>query len=504
MTAVFQEGAPDPVPGNFNMAAHVLAPAGRLADKTALAVVGSSADAESWSYDRLERAVLGTAGAILKRGTVPGDRVLLRLGNTVDVPVAYLACIAVGVIPVPVSAMLTPRELSPILSEISPAAVFHDPRLRLPETDVDIVDLETLRSWRGAPPANFQPGDPDRLAYIVYTSGTGGRPRAVAHAHRAVWARRMMIADWCDLRADDRIMHAGAFNWTYTMGTGLMDPWSVGATALIPAEGTEIPALPSLLERHGATLFAAAPGVYRRLLASGVPIRPSRLRHGLSAGEALPEATRELWMKRTGREIYNALGMSECSTYISTSPDRPAPAGSSGRPQRGRRVAVLDAAGDPTDWDRPGQLAIHRGDQGLMKGYWPRMSLDGCLSGEWFPTGDMVRMTREGHVSHLGRADDMMNAGGHRVSPLEVEAAMTGVAGIRSAAAVEVEVKPGASVIALAYVSDAELDADSLAAAAAERLARYKIPRMFVRLGALPSNPNGKIDRRALRKDLRP
>jgi acyl-coenzyme A synthetase/AMP-(fatty) acid ligase len=78
-------------------------------------------------------------------------------------------------------------------------------------------------------------GDPDRLAYLVFTSGSSGEPKAVAHAHRAIWARRMMTEGWYGLTPEDRLLHAGAFNWTFTLGTGLLDPWAIGATALIPA-----------------------------------------------------------------------------------------------------------------------------------------------------------------------------------------------------------------------------------------------------------------------------
>jgi acyl-coenzyme A synthetase/AMP-(fatty) acid ligase len=153
-------------------------------------------------------------------------------------------------------------------------------------------------------------GDANRLGYIIFTSGTSGRPQAVAHAHRAILGRAMMMQGWYGLQADDRLLHAGAFNWTYTLGTGLMDPWTLGATALIPAPGTAAQDLPALLARARATIFAAAPGVYRQLLRAALPPLPD-LRHGLSAGEALPETTRDAWHAATGKPIFEAFGMSE-------------------------------------------------------------------------------------------------------------------------------------------------------------------------------------------------
>jgi acyl-coenzyme A synthetase/AMP-(fatty) acid ligase len=147
---------------------------------------------------------------------------------------------------------------------------------------------------------------------------------AVSHAHRAILARQQMHQHWEGLTRTDRLLHAGALNWTYTLGTGLLDPWTVGATALIPAAGTPATQLPTLMARAEATILAAAPGVFRQLLRTDLPPLP-QLRHGLSAGEALPDSLRAQWHHRTGTDLHEALGMSEVSTYLSGSATRPAP-----------------------------------------------------------------------------------------------------------------------------------------------------------------------------------
>ena len=108
MLSLFDQGAPAPCPAPFNMAAHVLARAGELADKIALSVIGG-AQTESWTYAELEAAVRGTATGLLREGLSPGDIVLMRLGNTPDFPVAYLGAIAAGLVPVPTSSQLTER-----------------------------------------------------------------------------------------------------------------------------------------------------------------------------------------------------------------------------------------------------------------------------------------------------------------------------------------------------------------------------------------------------------
>jgi acyl-coenzyme A synthetase/AMP-(fatty) acid ligase len=496
MLSIFDEGPFAPCPAPFNLAAHVMKAGEAMPDKIALAILRLTG-AERWSYARLTQAVRGTATGLLQSGLEPGQIVLMRLGNTVEFPIAYLGAITAGLVPVPTSSQLTEREVEGILAHLSPAAILRDAGVPCPTTNLPIHDTDALHRWRDLPPAAYDMGDPERLAYIVYTSGTSGKPRAVRHAHRAIWARQMMMQGWYGLGANDRLLHAGAFNWTYTLGTGLMDPWTMGATALIPAAGTEPAQLPLLLRRNDASIFAAAPGVYRQLLKAPLPALP-KLRHGLAAGEKLPQTLQDAWAAATGTEIFEAFGMSECSTFISSAPGRPSESAFLGRPQTGRRIAILGEDGQPVPLDTPGTIAVHRSDPGLMLGYHDAADATADrFAGDWFLTGDQGQMQADGQIAYLGRDDDMMNAGGFRVSPLEVEAALADLPDLGDIAVTEVDVRPGVSVIAAFFTGSAE--PATLESAAAERLARYKQPRLWQHMDALPRNPNGKLSRKALR-----
>ena len=486
-----------PCPAPFNLAAHVLGRAADLGDKTALAIVGPDR-VEAWRFDQLEAAVRGTATGLLGMGLRPGDIVLMRLGNTVDFPLAYLGALAAGLVPVPTAAALTKPEVAAIIATLAPKAILRDPAVPCPPNDTT-VDLAQLRSMRDLPAAPWHMGDPDRLGYIIYTSGTSGRPSAVMHAHRAIWARQMMVRGWYDLKPEDRVMHAGAFNWTYTLGTGLMDPWTAGATALIPAAGVAPADLRALMARHEASLFAAAPGVYRQILKHHDRINVPSLRHGLSAGEKLPSAVARAWQAASGTPIFEAYGMSECSTFLSASPDRPARAGTLGQPQDGRRIALIGTEG-PVEIGQEGTIAIHKSDPGLMLGYLgaPDQTAQ-KYQGDWFLTGDQGVMGTDGQITYLGRNDDMMNAGGFRVSPIEVEQTLAKFPGIHAVGAAEVEVKPDVTVIAAFYTADSPLDEAALALYAQDNMARYKQPRLFIHLPELPMGANGKLLRRSLR-----
>lgn len=488
-----------PCPAPFNLAAYVLG-AG-APERIALQIV-SPTGAERWSYARLTAAVRGIGTGFLQAGLQPGERVLLRLGNKVEFPLAFLGAVAAGLVPVPTSAQLTQAEITPMAADLAPAAVVAGPGIALPDHPARVIDAAMLAAWQSLPPCAYHMGAPDRPGYMVFTSGTSGRARAVVHGHRAVWARRMMWQGWYGLGPDDRVMHAGAFNWTYTLGTGLMDPWAIGACALIPAEGVASAQLALLMRRFDATIFAAAPGVYRQVLKSAPGPLP-RLRHGLSAGEKLPDALRSQWQAETGTPLFEALGMSECSTFISAAPDRPAPAGATGFAQPGRTLAVLGEDGQPTPRGTPGELAVARSDPGLFLGYWrAEAETLARFRGDWFLTGDQVVMDADGAVTYLGRNDDLLNAGGFRVSPLEIERAFDAHPDVAESAAVAVELRPGVEVIALAYVpAGADPGAPVLQAHAQEVLARYKQPRLYRAIAALPRGANNKLDRRRLRQE---
>lgn len=490
-----------PCPAPFSLAAHVLARATDRPDKIALQIL-RSAGAERWSYGRLDRAVRGVAFGLSRRGLAPGERLLLRLGNSVDFPLAFLGAVAAGLLPVVTPPGLTVPEISRLAAEVDPALIVGGAGLSLPQgCAAPVLNAAELRAMAEGPAAGFPTGDPDRPAYLIYTSGTSGRPRAVVHAHRAIWARRMMWQSWYGLEESDRLLHAGALNWAFTLGTGLFDPWAAGATALIPDAGVTPAQLPLFLRRFDATLFAAAPGVYRQMLKSGAPLRLPRLRHGLAAGEKLPETTRAAWTAATGTPVHEAFGLSECSTFVSASPARPAPPGAIGYAQPGRRIAVIGPDHAPVPRGVPGTLAVDRTDPGLFLTYHgAEAEARARFAGNWFLTGDQAAMAEDGAITYLGRDDDMMNAGGFRVSPLEVEAALAACPGAGEVAAVELRKRADLSVIAAFYTGPAS--PRELADHAARTLARYKQPRVYIPRPALPCTANGKLNRRALREEL--
>jgi acyl-coenzyme A synthetase/AMP-(fatty) acid ligase len=471
-------------PPQFNLARYCLAE--KPGGKTALVIAGETTT--HWTYAQIEEAVLRLAGGLQKAGLEPGQRLFIRMGNSFDYAIVFFATAAMGAIPIPASPMLTPREVESLLRHSGATHLAWDGVLELPSVDkVRFLTPEVLARLRMAPPTDYAESAANDPAYLVYTSGTSGQPKGVLHAHRAVWGRRPMYDGWYGITADDIVLHTGAFNWTYTMGTGLFDPFANGATVIINTGPRDPEVWPALIRRHQATIMASVPGIYRQLLRTGFKPDAS-LRHGLTAGEALPLPILQLWRQSTGLELYEALGMSEISTYISSSPTVPVRDGSPGKPQKGRAVRILD----------DGQIGVHRSDPGLMLGYWAEEP----LQDEWFATGDLAGIDADGYVWYRGRADDLMNAGGFRVSPLEVESVLLQHPDVLEAGVREWRVSDTLTIIAAFIVPQPGRSPEEAAILSfvQDRLAAYKAPRQIWFVPALPRTANGKLIRKALDK----
>jgi len=495
----------------MNLAEYCLSHAAPDPDKTALEVIGSGgAVLETWRFGTLKRQVLAIASGLEATGLARGERILLRLGHSSDFPLLFFGSIAAGYVPIPTSSQLTKAETGAIMRDSGARIVLHDGRTAVPN-DVGAVALlgpDGIRELKQARPGEFAATKRDDPAFLIYTSGTSGRAKGVLHAQRAAAARRPMDRGWYGMRTDDRLLHAGAFNWTYTLGAGLMDPWANGATSIV-YDGPRDPQIwPEILAKSRATLFAAVPSLYRRILKYGEVTTESfpGLRHGLTAGEALSRELYETWKTRSGRELYEALGMSEISTYLSSSPDVPVKPGSPGKPQEGRKTAILRETGtvcEPAAVDETGLLAVHRDEPGLMLGYWNRSGdTDAAYRGEWFLTGDRARADANGYYWYEGRADDLMNAFGYRVAPEEVERVLAADPQVLEVAVTAVPARDGVSLITAFVVPQdpARFDADRLARHAAGHLAEYKRPKIYRTLDSLPRTPSGKLRRAALKQ----
>lgn len=472
-----------------------------------------------WTYQQLDHAIRSIASGLIKKGLNKGDFLPLRLKSDTTYALTFFGAITAGIIPIPLSPQLTSKEVDFFLDDTKAKHIALSENLALSEQAMrtsNILSEKDIRSFiEDCPPLDYANTHQDDPAFLIYSSGTTNKPKGVLHAQRVVKGRLPMQSGWHQIEPSDKILHAGDFNWTYTLGVGLMDPWLWGATALIysPQEGEEkSPELwPQLIKEHEITIFAAVPGIYRKILKYANPSSDElqTLRHGLTAGEALHRDLKTNWETKTGTPLYEALGQSEISTYVSTSLNINCPPEAKGRIQSGRKVTILKEDTSKTSpiecpANEVGLIAVHNSDPGLMLQYWNRPAeMKEAFSGEWFITGDRGSIDENKHLTHLGRADDVMNAQGVRVSPLEVETCLLKHPSISEAAVFEKKIKSDLSIISALLVlksddSDEDNTSKELTELIKKELASYKHPKSIKFVSHLPRNNAGKLLRNKL------
>jgi acyl-coenzyme A synthetase/AMP-(fatty) acid ligase len=466
-------------------------------------------------------------------GVKVGDRVLIRLPNSLDYPIAFLGAMKMGAISVPTSTLLTAEEVAYLAKDSGAAVLVTD------ATAWDAMQSQLEGALGNTPNLNHvfltqltQPPMASKLAvhdmnhtmaavraveampitkaedpaYLVYTSGTTGYPKGVLHAHRALLGRQPAAQYWFNYseQVQDRIMHSGKFNWTYVLGTGLMDPLYLGKTVIVHEGKNDAQKWLDLIQKHQATIFIGVPTIYRQILQKTTTSKeqlPS-MRHYMSAGEHLSDEVLNQWRDRFGLDIYEAVGMSEFSYYLSQSKFRPIRAGSAGFPQPGHDIQLLNPdTRQPVATGEEGMICVTDTDPGLFLRYWnldeetAKYKHDG-----YFFTGDYAKYDADGYIWFLGRKDDIIKSFGYRVSPYEIERVYKGHPDVADCAAIGEEIEKDKLLVVIYVIlkSEVSVTPDDLLQFGKQHLAAYKSPKTVYLAKDFPRTKNGKI----LRKDI--
>lgn len=519
------------VPKHFNIGVactdrHLNTPA---AATIAMIVEDDAQGTSQITFEQLAKRTDQFAQLLRNLNVEAGERVLIRLPNNLDYPTAFLGAMKRGAISVPTSTLLTAEEVA-YLARDSDAAVLVTDKAAWPSLQdhlsglpnlkhvflsgvgeiasyatLNVYDLESqLSVIQTCLPAHLTAADDP--AYLVYTSGTTGYPKGVLHAHRALIGREPASQYWFnfDARSQDRIMHSGKFNWTYVLGSGLMDPLYLGKTVIVHEGKNDADLWTRLIAKHSATIFVGVPTIYRQIIQKSKAVQadvPS-LRHCMSAGEHLSDEVLQQWRERFGRDIYEAVGMSEFSYYLSQSVFRPIRAGSAGFPQPGHAIKLLNPETlEEVAQGEEGMISVPESDPGLFLRYWnldeetAKYKHDG-----WFFSGDYARYDEDGYIWFLGRKDDIIKSFGYRVSPYEIERVYKSHPAVADCAAVGEELEKD-KLLVVTYVilqPNSEVTADELLAFGKQHLAAYKTPKTVYLTKDFPRTKNGKI----LRKDI--
>ena len=463
-----------------------------------------------------------------------GDRVLIRLPNSLDYPIAFLGAMKMGAIAVPTSTLLTAEEVAYLAKDSGASVLVIDasawagmeaqllsclkdtPNLKhvlltqtidsAPHAQLNILSLENSLSVTHKLDKAHQT-KADDPAYLVYTSGTTGYPKGVLHAHRALLGRQPAALYWFNYSdTHDRIMHSGKFNWTYVLGSGLMDPLYLCKTVIVHEGKNDALTWINLIQKHQATIFIGVPTIYRQILQKTTATQaeiPS-LRHYMSAGEHLSDEVLSQWHARFGVDIYEAVGMSEFSYYLSQSKFRPIRPGSAGFPQPGHNIKLLNPETlEEVATGEEGMISVPDTDPGLFLSYWNLPDeTEKYKHDDYFFTGDYAKYDTDGYIWFLGRKDDIIKSFGYRVSPYEIERVYKDHPDVADCAAVGEEIEKDKLLVVIYVILKpvATATADDLVAFGKQHLAAYKAPKTVYLAHDFPRTKNGKI----LRKDISP
>lgn len=468
-------------------------------------------------------ALSGRLATVLKdRGVGLGTPVLVTMPNCPDVLACFQAVWRLGAVITPITPQWGERELSYVIGHSESPVIITSPELApkvaaaakgvpgprrvfvLGETDapgaVNILpDVERAGEIR-----SIADRSTDDLAFLLYTSGTTGRPKGVMLTHGNIISNHKAVAAFG--RLEERSSTLLVLPLSHSFGVLMMDLCYIfGASASIHARFDPAEILEAV-ERYRVTRFSAVPTMLVRLI--HFPDREKYDTSGLeivsSGGAILPNEVRVAFEKLYRCKVLDGYGMSECSPTATSYPAwetiRP---GSTGRPVPGVTVSIQDPEGNLLPPGERGEICIK--GPNVMKGYLKdEDATRKALRGGWLHSGDIGYMDQDGYVYITDRIKDLIIKGGENISPREIEEALYEHPAVAEATVLGVpDPTYGENIVAVVACKDGRVVAEAeLIAHAAHYVTRFKLPARIIFRDVLPKNANGKIDRKSLREEL--
>src|SRR5579863_2882537 len=489
------------------------------------------------TYQALESEMNRVAEALRRSNCQPKDRVLIALPDSQEFIAAFFAAAKIGAIAVPVNPMARSTDYrhyvensgariaivdAPILGEFAEGAgpnaldllviCNQTPNTQRPERVArQILDWDDWLSSAAQGQAQniaTHPTAPTDPAFFLYTSGSGGTPKAAVHRHQDMLVATKNFAQGVlGLHSDDRLFSVSKLYFAYGLGNGMYFPLHSGATTILHPDRPRPDEIAEVIARHRPTILFSVPTFYAALLQEserGLALDFSSVRLAVSAGESLPAEIFNKFRKRFGIEILDGIGSSEMLHIFLSSRPGAARAGSCGREVPGYEARILDDAGEPAGSDEAGNLWV-KGESAFAE-YWriPELTARTKRDG-WVNTGDKFSRDADGYFYYRGRADDMMKVSGMWVSPGEVENALLGHAAIAECAVVGSAdavglVRPVAYIVLRQSVTNTAGGLDSeIYGWLRTRLPGFKCPQEYRFVKELPRTATGKVQRFLLR-----
>ena len=455
-------------------------------------------------------------------GLVPGNRVLLRGGNSIGMALAWLAVVKAGLVAVATMPLLRVKELGEVIEKAQINFALCDATLA-DDLNIAKAQTQTLRTivlfnlmnepgsvavLSAQKDGHFKPclTAADDVALMAFTSGTTGKPKAVVHSHRDVlaacqaWPRHILEATPGDI-----VMGSPPLAFTFGLGGMLLFPLAAGASVYFPSIAHTPEAMVKLINETRATIIYTAPTFYRQMAPFAKRAGTPSLRTCVSAGEALPDATRQLWKDATGIEMLDGIGATEMfHIFISSKPDD-VRRGAIGKVVPGYTARVVNDEGVEVPFGTVGKLAV-MGPTGCK--YLDDARQMTYVKDGWNYPGDAFTQDADGYFFYQARDDDMIITSGYNVGGPEVEDALMQHAAVAECGVIGLPDDERGMIVKAFVVLKPGIDGDEACVKLLQdhvkaTLAPFKYPRQIEFIGRLPRTETGKLQRFKLRSALR-
>jgi acetyl-CoA synthetase len=523
-----------PRPERFNYArdSFDVVAAGTSGGREALVVLDPEAREQRLTFADLAGRSRRLAGWLEARGVRRGDRVLVMLGNQVELWETVLAAIRLGAVVIPATTLLAAADVRDridrgrvrhVVARSGDTGVFAS----VPGDWTRIAVGEQVDGWLRYADAEGFDGEVagvdsrgDETLLLYFTSGTTASPKLVEHTHVSYPIGHLSTMYWIGLRPGDVHLNVSSPGWAKHAWSNLFAPWNAEATVLIVNQPRfDAQGLLAAMERSRVTTFCAPPTVWRMLVQQDLAAWAGRipLREVVAAGEPLNPEVIEQVRRAWGLVVRDGFGQTETTALVGNPPGQQVMPGSMGRPLPGYDVVLVDPADGSIRPDGPadGEICLRLDPPdppdlgrplGLMVGYRDdeERTAD-AMRGGVYHTGDVASRDADGYITYVGRADDVFKASDYRISPFELESVLVEHPAVAEAAVVpspdplRLAVPKAFVVLAAGWEPTAET-AGQILAYTREHLAPYKRIRRL-EFAELPKTISGKIRRVELRDD---
>jgi benzoate-CoA ligase len=461
---------------------------------------------ETVRYSELAKRVARAAGALAALGVRPGDRVLFLLRDTPEFAAAWLGAVRAGATAIALNNKLSEVELNHVVVDCEPRLAFVDDLFKSRRiAGVRVILGSAFQEQAShAPEAAALAVSPETAAFMLYSSGTTGRPKGIIHAHRG-FASLGLAFRAAGIGAGDRVFTTSKFFFAYGLEHGLLAALAVGASSIVHPDWPDAEAVIALVGRHRPAAMFSVPTIYRRLLAEPRArlAHFGQVRRFVAGGERLSAQLVDHWAKAVGGELLNLYGMSETFCACMMTPPGTSNGRRTGVPFAGIDVELRDKSGAVTPLHEPGVLWVRHPAQARGYANLPEQTREQFRDG-WFCSRDLFVRDAEGYYVHQGRTDELLKIAGQWVQPGELEEVAAAEVEVAEAACVPVADRDGLERLALFITAKNDLAAAQRAASeACERLLpRHKRPKWVRAVNELPRTATGKVQRFKLREIL--